>query len=178
MRSLRDSEDGFTLVEVLVAVALTATVSVALAAAFSVAARTYSGATDRVAGATAAGSLAIHLPPDVQSATDAVASTDGAGISCTGASNPRLELVLGGGVRIVYGLRPDGADWVLERHQCTGGAVTSSRVVARNLVGADAVVPTRTPASGALVTASLQITTEATGGTPNVVTVTGRSRRS
>jgi hypothetical protein len=153
---------------------------VALGAAFSVGLRTMNDTSSRLGGSNDAQLVGVHFPPDVESATEAVASASGVGITCTGATNPVLELSDGGAFDVVYGVRAAAGSFQLERHVCAGGAVQSTRVIARNLGSITAAVPARLPATGRLVGATLTIT-ERAGGTdvaPYVFTVRGNRRSS
>lgn len=178
MTSADQDERGFTLVEMVISIAVLGLLSGLLAAGLSVGLRTATGTSDRMAGSTAARMLAVYLPPDVHSANDAVASATGAGITCAGVPNPRLELVGGDGFHVVYGVDVVNGDHVLQRHECTAGLSTNVIVVARNLAGLGAVVPTRIPASGVLQAASLEITGESAVDVTDavVVTVSGQRR--
>lgn len=169
-------ERGFTLVEVLIAVAVLGVVIAAIGAGYSVALRTMDGTANRLAGSMDAQLLGVHLPDDVASAT----RIDVSDIACTGVVAPILQLRDGAKVNVVYGVRAAGAGHQLERHDCAGGAVRSTTVIARNLAGADAAVATRVPASGGATGATLTITeaTVASEIAPFVFTVTGTRRAS
>ena len=181
MRARAGGESGFTLVELLIAVTVLGVIMTAIAAGFSVGLRTMNDTSDRLAGSNDAQHLAVSLVPDVASATVAVAAADGAGIACTGASNPVLQLSDGTSFNVVYGVRSvaGASTFQLERYVCTAGAVTSTRVVARNLASLTAAAPTRIPAGGTLAGASLTLTEKVTTtDAAYVFTVTGRRRTS
>lgn len=173
-------ESGFTLVELLIAVVVLGMIVVALGSGFSVGLRTMNDTSNRLAGSNDAQLLGIYLPPDVESATAATASADGTGITCTGASNPMLQLTDGTTFNVVYGVRSASGGFQLERYVCTGGSVQSTKVVARNLASLTAVVPARIPVSGTLTGASLRVTemVTATDPTAYVFTVAGTRRAS
>lgn len=177
-RSSARDEAGFTLVELLIAVTVLGIIIAALGAGFSVGLRTMNDTSNRLSGSNDAQQLGVYLPPDVESASVAVASDTGSGITCTGASNPVLQLTDGATFNIVYGVRSESGAYQLERYVCTGGSVQSTKVVARNLASTSAVAPTRLPASGTLTGASLTVTekTTATDSTAYVFTITGTKR--
>jgi prepilin-type N-terminal cleavage/methylation domain-containing protein len=174
-------ERGFTLVELLLAVVVLGMIVVALGSAFSVGVRSMNDTSDRLSGSSDAQQLSVFFPPDVESASAAVASATGSGITCSGgglvAADQRLQLT-DGTFNIVYGVRSASGGFQLERHVCTSGVWVSTRVVARNLAGLTAVTPTRIPASGTLTGASLTLTEKVTttGATPYVFTVPGKRR--
>ena len=66
----------------------------------------------------------------------------------------------------------------LERYDCTGGSVQSTKVVSRTLGSATAAAPARLPASGTLTGASLTVTEKTTTNdtTAYVFTVSGKRR--
>ena len=68
LRARRADERGFTLVELMMAIALTGVVIAPLAAGIVVGLRTGDEAYNRVAGSNAAQLLSVWLPPDLQSA--------------------------------------------------------------------------------------------------------------
>ena len=170
-------ESGFTLVELLIAVAVMGLIMVALGAGFSVGLRTMNDTSSRLAGSNDAQLVGVHLPPDIESATEAV-GYPGNG-TCFGA-DPVLRLTDGATFDVVYGVKADGATFRLDRYDCSGTTVLSTRIVARNLASATAVAPTRYPTSGTLTGAALTITEKATGtdATPYVFTVRGNRRSS
>lgn len=176
--SRRHDEGGFTLVETLAAIAILSLATLGIAAVLGAGGRVARAAGDRIAGSAAARQLVVQLPPDVQGAVDAVASTTGAGITCTGVDEPRLGLRNADGSETVYGVAAVAGDWVLERHRCDGGDSTGVVVVSRQLTGPDGVVPARLPADGTFTGASLTIVTAESEGPDRQVTVTGTRRTS
>jgi prepilin-type N-terminal cleavage/methylation domain-containing protein len=173
-----DEESGFTLVELMIAIAVLGVIMVALGSAFSFGLITMNDTSNRLSGSNDAQLLAVFLPPDVESATAAVASASGAGITCTGASSPVLQLTDAATFNVVYGVRLVSGAYQLERYVCTGGSVQSTTVVGRNLGSATALAPTRIPASGTLTGASLTVTEKVTDSDPvaYVFTVGGKRR--
>lgn len=173
-------ESGFTLVELLIAVSVLGMIMAALGAAFAVGYRTMNDTSNRLAGSNDAQLLGANLPPDIESASVVTASSSGTGITCTGASNPVLQLTDGTTFNVVYGVRSTADAYSLERYICTGGTVQSTIVVARNLASTSAAVPARIPATGTLTGASLTVTEKATATevTPFVFTVSGTRRSS
>jgi prepilin-type N-terminal cleavage/methylation domain-containing protein len=171
--TLRD-ESGFTLVELLIAVVVMGMIVTVIGAAVNVGLRTMDDTSNRLTSSTDAQLLSIYLPKDVQSASVAVTS----GITCSGASNPKLQLSDGANFNIVYGVQAVTDGFQLERHVCTGGSVQSTVIVGRNLASTTAAVGTRIPSSGTLVGASLTITGKTSTNEPDpyVFTVTGRRR--
>lgn len=176
MTAARD-EHGFTLVELLIAVSVLGVIVLALGAAFSVGLRTMDTTTNRLAGSMDAQLLGVHLPDDVASAT--VITTAPAAIVCTGVASPVLQLA-DGAFNVVYGVRAARGEHQLERHDCSGGAVRSTIVVARHLGGMTAAVATRIPASGAPSGATITLTeaTVASEPVPFVFSVTAMVRSS
>lgn len=182
-------ESGFTLVEMLIAVTVLGIIMVALGAGFSAGLRNLDDTSNRLSGSTDAQQLGVYLVPDVQSASAVVASATGAGITCTGASAPVLQLTDGASFNVVYGVRTvtsgslaDSSHpaYYLERYVCTGGAVVSgsTKVVSRTLASATAAAPAQILSSGTLVGASLTVTEKTTTNdtTPYVFTVKGNRR--
>lgn len=179
-------EAGFTLVELLIAVVVLGLIMVSLAAGFSVGLSTMNDTSNRLAGSSDAQHLVMQLPLDVAAATEAATG----GFSCVvpAASVAVLELTDATTYHVVYGVRTvvtaatagQETTYRLERYECSGGSVASTRVVARNLAGPTAAAPTRRPSSGPLVGASLTVTEKSTASTPApyVFTVTGHRRAS
>lgn len=169
-------EAGFTLVEVLAAIALLSLATLGVAATLGTGGRVARGAGDRIAGSAAARQLVVRLPPDVHVAVDAVASPTGEGITCAGVEAPRLRLLNTDGTETVYGVARHAGGWVLERHHCDDGTSTEAVVVSRQLTGPDGVVPARQPATGPFTGASITVVTAESEGPPRPVTVSGTRR--
>jgi prepilin-type N-terminal cleavage/methylation domain-containing protein len=170
-------EAGFTLIEMLVALTIAGVAMTGIALAFGTGSRTVSAATDFVSNASSSRALATYFPPDVQGATAVTTS----GISCSGTSNPKIELTGADGLDVVYGVDLVGGDYVLKRYECTSGAVTGTPVVvARNLVGTAAATGARVPATGTLTGATLTVQGAAPDdfGSQLAVTVAGSTRAS
>ena len=90
LRARRADERGFTLVELMMAIALTGVVIAPLAAGIVVGLRTGDEAYNRVAGSNAAQLLSVWLPPDLQSAgpnSDDVVGAPTPNTDCSGTQN-------------------------------------------------------------------------------------------
>ena len=156
LRALRAqrAEGGFTLVELMVAVAITGIVIAPLAAGMFVVLRTMDQTTNRRASSADAQQLSLYLPPDVQSADNAKTT----GITCGTLTSPALQLwstVYDTNFSVGYGVRQaaDGS-WQLVRQTCAGGA---TKTIARNLASSTAVLVTRTPSSTSLPLQSVSV---------------------
>ncbi len=156
LRALRANraEAGFTLVELMVAVAITGLVIAPLAAGMFVALRTMNATTNRRATSADGQQLSLYLPPDIQSADNAKST----GITCGTLTAPRLQLwstVYDTNFNVGYGVRQaaDGS-WQLVRQACAGGPI---KTVARNLANSTAVLVTRTPSNTSLPLQSVAI---------------------
>jgi prepilin-type N-terminal cleavage/methylation domain-containing protein len=159
----RGSEDGFTLPELLMAITILGLIVAPIAAAFFVALRTVDETANRRRSSNDAQLLSVYLPPDVQSADDAVLSGFTSS-TCSGvsASSIRLQLkstVQDANFNVVYYTRQVGsgpdATYQLVRKTCAGTAQTN--VIGRNLASLTAVTVTRTPSSGTLQRLNLRI---------------------
>jgi prepilin-type N-terminal cleavage/methylation domain-containing protein len=185
LRAAHRDQRGFTLVELMVATAILGVVIAPLGAAFIVTFKTTGDATNRIAGSVDAQRLSIYLPPDVQSADDAL-TTGFTASSCTGvtASTIKLQLVspaTSPTFSVVYFVQqvdtPPNDTYQLVRKTCVGTITTT--VVGRNLAGLSAVTVTRTPASGALQRVSMTVTEDSTPSDPSYTyTVTAARRTS
>ena len=166
-------ERGFTLVEVLIAVTVLGVIIAAIGAGFSVGLRTMDGTASRLAGSMDAQLVGVHLPDDVASATTIVSAPGS--IVCAGVAAPVLQLSDAASFDVVYGVRAANGGHQLERHDCAGGAVRSTVVVARNLGGLSAAVATGIPAG---VTLTVTEATIPSNPTPFVFSVSGTRRAS
>jgi prepilin-type N-terminal cleavage/methylation domain-containing protein len=179
--SRRADERGFTLVELLVAIAILGIIMLPLSGAFSVGLRTINDTSNRLAGSADAQLLTVHFPADVQGATEGTTTVPAA--ACTGAENPKLQLTDGGGataMNVVYGVRASGSAYQVVRYDCAGGSVVKSTVVARNVPSVGSVTAGRKPTTGTFTGATLQLTERVTASdsAPYVFTVEGRRRAS
>jgi prepilin-type N-terminal cleavage/methylation domain-containing protein len=144
-------EDGFTLIELMVAMAIMAIIMLPLTAGVIVGLRTSDETSNRLAGSNDAQLLSIWFPPDVQSTgnlnTDVVA-TPTVNTECSGINNAvrlkwRATEVAGGSASTyiaAYAISQSSTgDWRLLRYYCVNGGTASTHVVARNLKNATAV---------------------------------------
>lgn len=150
------SEAGFTLVELLLAVAILGIVIVPLTGAIIVGLRTMDQTSHRYAASNDAQVLTRYLPPDVQSANTGIVI----GLSaCTGTSNRKLQLTVNpqgtAGTRtIMYWVRsvPGGrfelVRSVWDNGACTSGQATRTTVVARDIASVNDVSATQLSSSG------------------------------
>jgi len=158
-------EAGFTLVELVVTIAILGIVMTPLAAAFVFGLRTSEESNNRVANANDAELLAIFFPPDVHAAGSAagdVAVGAAAGTTCSG--TPNVVTLTGRGQEtsssaqttwtsayaVVAG---EAGGWRLIRARCIDGGPPATITVARNLAGASAASAS---VSGGRVTLTVQ----------------------
>lgn len=130
-----------------------------LTAGLIVGLRTTKDTQNRLAGSDDAQMLSIYLPPDVQSADDAITSS----ISCSGVTGAVLQLkstVYNTSFNIAYAvIQASDGTWRLVRNTCPA---STAKVIDRNLSGSSAVTVTRTPTSGTLQRVSMRVTEAAT----------------
>jgi prepilin-type N-terminal cleavage/methylation domain-containing protein len=189
IRAAHRDERGFTLIELMVATAILGVVIAPLGAAFIVTFKTTGDATNRIAASNDAQQLSIYLPPDVQSADDAIVSGFTAS-TCTGvtASTIKLQLVASSNdadyvdatdFNVVYFVQSAGTSpnitYQLVRKTCVG--TTTSTVVGRNLASTTAVTVTRTPTSGALQRVSVLVTEKSSNNDPSYTYTVTAGRR-
>lgn len=134
-----DSQAGFTLAELLVAVAISSTIIVALAMAFIVTTKTTSEASTRLRESRDAQILATYFGADVGSAssiasTGAPAGTCGSGLP--GATVALLQWTDSGTDIKQWYVRQPGTPSQLIRRSCVGGVVKSDITVVKNLATA------------------------------------------
>jgi hypothetical protein len=143
-------DDGFTLIDTVLAVGLTTTIMGVLAAAIMVTLGPDQDALERSASSHAAQMASLWLPADLASAgpVDAVADlAPGAPLTCTGTTAGTNVLRLGWNqpvpqstnTAISYRVVHAGADWQLVRYACTNGGPVSSHVIVEQLSGPAAV---------------------------------------
>lgn len=145
-RRLRD-ESGFTLVELLITIAILGVVIAPLTAALIVALRTTDETSNRLAGSNDAQLLSIWLPGDIQSAGNQsgdIVAAPTANTECSGVTNLlrlRWRETQSTTTTYVaaYAIRsgPDGT-WRLVRYSCVNGGAATTHVVARNLAATSA----------------------------------------
>jgi prepilin-type N-terminal cleavage/methylation domain-containing protein len=187
MRARRRSDGGFTLVEIMVSIAIVGILVVPLARGMFVGARAMSATSNRFTSSSAAQLLSLYFPTDVQGA-DAASTTS----SCSGVSNAKVQLTaddpttgVGVVLYVVYWVRNTSSnEYDLIRSQwntatCSSAAAKTT-VVARNLIDALAanVAATVTTTSGLLQGVTLKMTEKTTSAdpTPYVFYVTADRR--
>jgi prepilin-type N-terminal cleavage/methylation domain-containing protein len=141
-------EGGFTLMELLLVIAILGFIVVPLAAAITVGLRTTDSTSNRLASSHDAQLVSIYLPADIQSAgsqTDDVL-TDPANTDCSGVSNVlRLrwttneDLATPHTYIAAYTVAQSGSEWQLKRWYCVDSTQATATVVAHNLNGASAI---------------------------------------
>ncbi|HWH29175.1 MAG TPA: prepilin-type N-terminal cleavage/methylation domain-containing protein [Mycobacteriales bacterium] len=132
-----DGEEGFTLIELMVASAILAVISAVLAAAFVVTLRTTDEANDRLGRAHDVHITTASFTPYVQSAQYVVR---GDATPACGPGGAELTFVWKEDtVQHVasYVLQPEGAAQRLTAYRCVAGSLTSQTVVSRNVLTAD-----------------------------------------
>jgi prepilin-type N-terminal cleavage/methylation domain-containing protein len=178
------SDAGFTLVELLLAIAILGVVIGPLAGGIIVGLRTMDQTSNRYSASNDAQVLARYLPPDVLSANTGIVN----GMStCTGTGNRKLQLTSntnGTGSRtIMYWVRgPVGGRYELVRSEwangvgCTSAQPMRTTVMARNIASPSNVAATQlmgTPLGFKIAVTEAPAQNEPTGYT---FTVTGRKR--
>ncbi len=170
----RNSDAGFTLIELMVAIAILGFIMLPIASGFFVGVRSINDTSNRFKASTDAQLLSIYLPPDVESATSATTTSSG----CTGlVGTAKLQLVNAASTyKIVYTLST-ASPWTLTRYVCSTGAAATPIVVARNIKDnvASSLVVTITASPFQV---SVKVTELATTTSPTnyVFTVNGRGR--
>jgi len=148
-----EGEEGFTLVEVLVAVAILGLIMTPLATAFILALRTTGESSNRIATANDSEILTVYFPPDVHGAGSQagdVAIGGAGGTTCSGLTN---VVTLSGRAQespgatgasdttwtVAYAVESSGAgSWRLVRARCVNGGSPQTTRVATNLASATA----------------------------------------
>jgi prepilin-type N-terminal cleavage/methylation domain-containing protein len=176
-------EAGFTLVEMMMAIAIMAVIIVPLTGALVVSLRTTDDTSNRLAASNDAQLFSLWLPGDLQStgnqSSDVVAAPT-ANTECSGVTNLlrlkwRETLSSTTNTYVVaYAIQQVGTgSWRLQRYLCVNGGTATTHVVARDLSGSSAGSVSVT---GTKVAVTL---TEATTGhdpTPYTFTVSGNRR--
>ncbi len=177
-RSVRRSDAGFTLVELLVAVAALGIIMVPLSAGIFVGFRAITSTANRLNSSTDAQLLSVYLPPDVQSASAATTTASG----CTGlVGTVALQLRnADNSFNVVYSSSGGSATlpWKVTRYVCTTGAATKPIVVARNVKPA-VTSPVTVAVTGSPMTKVTMTLIEASSTTDSsnyTFTVVGRRR--
>jgi prepilin-type N-terminal cleavage/methylation domain-containing protein len=175
-------EDGMTLVELLVAIAITGLIIGPLTAGLVIGLRTSGDTATRLAGSTEAQFLAIVLPPDIEStgsaAGDVVISTT-ANTECSGVTNvlrlrwTSTDTGTSTTYQAAYSISGSAlAGWKLKRSFCVGAGAAVTRTIARNLANATAAT---SAVSGTKV--AMTVTEAKAAGTPTAYTFTISANR-
>ena len=189
-RTLRARRDaGFTLIELVIAVALTGFIVAPLSAALVVSLRTSDETASRLAGSNDAQLLSIWLPADIQSVgtvsgspnpnDDDVVFAPTVNTECSGVSNVlrlrwREPLETTTTFVAAYAVsQASNGTWRLIRSYCINGGTPSTHVVARNLSGSSAVTVT---ASGSRLSMCVEEAATPTDPSNYVFTVSGHRR--
>jgi prepilin-type N-terminal cleavage/methylation domain-containing protein len=166
-------EEGFTLIELMVAMAIMAIILGSLTAGVIVGLRTGDETTNRLAGSNDAQLVSIWLPADVQSTGNQlsdVVATPTANTECSGISNVlrlkwRATETAGGATNTyvaAYAIsQASTGEWRLIRYSCVNGGTAVKHVVARNLASSSAAT---IATSGTKVT--MTVTEKATAANP------------
>ena len=168
------SEAGFTLMEMLVCIAVLGIIMVPFARGMFFGYNTMSATTNRAKASLDSQFLTTTFPNDVASAESALTT----GISCTGVTGTaKLQLKsVDNTFNVVYGLSST-TPAVLTRYVCTSGAASSPVVLARDVKDSSSVTVTVT---GSPFTKASMTVTEAKAATNDVTnysfTVTGSRR--
>jgi hypothetical protein len=171
------AEDGTTLVELLVAIAITGLIIGPISAGLIIGLRTSGETATRLAGSSEAQFLSIVLPPDIEStgnaAGDVVVSTT-ANTECSGITNVlRLRWTTSDSgtsttYQAAYAITGTAiAGWKLKRSFCVGAGAATTRTIARNLASATAAT---TATTGTKV--SMTVTEAKSAVTPTAYTFT------
>jgi prepilin-type N-terminal cleavage/methylation domain-containing protein len=178
------SEAGFTLPELMLAIAILGVIMVPIAAGILVGLKTIHDTSNRLASSNDAQFVSTYFPADVQGANTGLVS----GIpSCTGTSNRKIQLTSNSGDAgipswtVVYWVRSVSGSFELVRSEwranqtaapsCTSGAATATKTVARNVAGTSSV-------TAATITGGfkLTVTEKVTPNEPTAYTFTVRGR--
>ncbi|MEX1145216.1 MAG: prepilin-type N-terminal cleavage/methylation domain-containing protein [Acidimicrobiia bacterium] len=170
-------ESGFTLIELMVAMAIMGIILVPIAGGLFVGLRTSDETSYRLAGSNDAQLLSTWLPPDLHSAGNQsgdVVAAPTANTECSGLGN-RLRIrwratEIAGGSATTYVAayaisQASTGEYRLIRYYCVGGGAASTHVIARNLANSTAAAIST---SGTKVT--MTITEKSTPTTPTSYT--------
>ena len=175
-------EDGFTLVELMMAIAIIAIVIGPVTMGVIVGLRTSDETASRLAGSNDAQLLSVWLPGDIQSAGNQsgdVVATPTANTECSGINNAlRLKWreIQGSTTTYVaaYAVSANGTGvWRLIRYYCVNGGTATQHVVARNLSSGTAASVT---VSGTKVSMTVTEKSTPTDPTSYTFTVSGNRR--
>jgi prepilin-type N-terminal cleavage/methylation domain-containing protein len=166
-------EEGFTLVELMVAMAIMIVILAPLTAGVIVGLRTGDETSNRLAGSNDAQLISAWLPADLQSTGNQlsdVVATPTANTECSGVSNVlrlkwRAAETAGGATNTyvaAYAIsQASTGEWRLIRYSCVNGGTATTHVIARNLNNASAA---SVATSGTKVT--MTVTEKATAANP------------
>ena len=176
------SSGGYTLIELLVTIAVLGAIAGVLGAALTIGEKTVSATNNRLAGSHDAQNLATWLPADVQSTGNG--QSDVAINSTTDCSNIpnalRLHWAVSEGAGTddyvaAYAVVQVGSGWQLKRFYCKNGVQLATIVIARNLANANAV---STTVNGTRIAMTITDATNSTDNVPYTFTVEGTRRTS
>ena len=170
-------DDGFSLPEVLITVVMLGVIMTSIAGALLVVIGPDQQAADRLVASHDGQLLAVHLPPDLQSATQA--DTTPGPFACTGAVAGTNVLRLGwtqpepGSTTyaVSYRIAQEAGEWRLIRFSCVNGGAVSRLVVAHDLANGSAAIA---DVSGSII--RFTVTERSPVTNPRVFTVSGSRR--
>jgi len=172
---------GFTLIEMMMAIAITGIIIGPIGGAVFLGLRTADETSNRYASSNDAQTLSVWLPPDVQSAGNQVGDVVTSGnTECSGVTNVlRLKWRETQGTTNTYiaayatSLNANTGIYQLKRFYCVNGGAATTHVVARNLASATAATAT---VSTTKVTMTVTARATPTSPTSYVYTVSGYRR--
>jgi prepilin-type N-terminal cleavage/methylation domain-containing protein len=178
----RSDESGYTLIELLLVIALLGFIVAPISAAIVVGLRTTSATANRINSSHDAQLVSIYLPADIQSATTVDQTGTNTGchpnsvlyLKWTQLVDPSSNAV--DTYEAAYAIAQNDGEWQMTRYYCVNSALVQQTVVAHNLRdGSAATVPlptgptvsmTLTEATAARDTAAYQYTVQGTRRTP------------